>query len=127
MRPMKPHLSLRIQENNETINNTPIDDPFHHTTIRPSGWRAAWLVLTGRFELRVKVCGDNVAHAIWFNRKHLCSRCQVVEIGFPKDGSNASDPGYHHGEERLCEYCYYEKPLPEEYRTTKVLGLSNAR
>ena len=126
MRPMKPHLSIRIQENNATINNIPVDDPFHHTTIRPSGWRAAWLVLTGRFELRVKVCGDDVSHARWFSKQDLCSRCKIVRIDNPHHSGHV-DAGYHHGEDRLCEYCYYEKPLPPELTmsTSQAVGECN--
>lgn len=43
-----------------------IDDPFIRTVVRPAGWRTAWSVLCGRYEMHVCVDGSRAAHRAVF-------------------------------------------------------------
>lgn len=52
---------VTTRENGTLLRTQTIDDPFVHTTLRPTGWRAAWQVLRGRFELTVDVRGKHDA------------------------------------------------------------------
>jgi hypothetical protein len=49
------------EENGRLIHTQVIDDPFIRTTLRPRGWRTAWQVLRGKFELVIRVNGKHNA------------------------------------------------------------------
>lgn len=50
--------TLEIRENDQRVSFVRMPDPFHNTTIRVRGWRAAFAVLRGRCVLTVVVGGD---------------------------------------------------------------------
>lgn len=107
------HLVVRVRVDGEKVHERGIEDPFvtARTIVTLTFWE--WLCLLFRrprqIEVIVNVDGDGVATKRWFVGQDGCDRCAVT-IGFPHDGSNADDPGYHHGKERLCEACYYGTP-----------------
>lgn len=47
--------------------DTPLHDPFIHTTVHLRGWRVAWAVLRGRYKLFVRIRGTDEAHRAVFN------------------------------------------------------------
>lgn len=51
--------TLAVWEGNKRLSDETLPDPFHHTTIRPRGWRVAWAVLRRRYEVRVVVSADS--------------------------------------------------------------------
>lgn len=55
---MQPQYSIAIWENGGRLESKDMPDPFHTTTIRPRGLRAALAVLFGRYELQVMVNGS---------------------------------------------------------------------
>ena len=63
-------------------------------------------------EVRVHVRSNGVSQGRWFQGADICERCKRTRIDEPRHGPKA-DPGYHHGDERWCEGCYYEKPLDQ--------------
>jgi hypothetical protein len=113
---MPKHLCQITRIDGKETYRQQIADPFATTKVI-IGWNLwDWLrMLFSRpreIEVVVEIQGDGVATNRWFAGRDVCERCQRTAIGFPLDGSSAADPGYHHGEERLCERCYYG--LPDE-------------
>lgn len=108
---MKKHLQLETRMDDEKIHEMSINDPFLRTstTIEWSLWD--WLKMLFKRPRQTvivtRIIADDVAYKRWFSGVDACDRCAAV-IGYPHDGSNADDPGYHHGDERLCETCYYK-------------------
>lgn len=49
---------VETRENDRVLAREPIPDPFIHTKLHPRGWRAAWAVLRGRYEVSVLVSAD---------------------------------------------------------------------
>lgn len=113
----KNHMSIRTQIDHRTISNVPIEDPFHHTTVIVTFSLWEWIKMMFRWqrqvEVRVKVCADGVAIGRWFQGADICEKCKRFRIDEPLHGQNA-DPGYHHGNERWCQACYYEVPIPNQ-------------
>lgn len=113
----KKHMSVRVQVDGETTDNIPIEDPFHHTTVRVgiSFWN--WLKLLVKrpreIEVRVKIIHDGVALGRWFQGADICEKCKRARIDDARHGPHA-DPGYHHGDERWCEACYYDYPINDQ-------------
>ena len=113
---MQRHLRSEVWVNGEKTHSQPIDDPF--ATVKTevetvfSFWDRIKLLFTGRHTVSVRfhIQADGVATKRWFSCKDACERCAKT-IGYPHDGSNEDNPGYHHGEERLCEECYYNIPV----------------
>ena len=114
---MKNHLSVVTEVNGKEINEVPIEDPFHTTTVTHemewSFWD--WLKLIFKRKetvtLRVKVRSDGVSQGRWFQRAIICDKCRrnrIDDIRHPVE----HDHGYHHGDERWCEACYYDHPIP---------------
>lgn len=52
-----PAYTVEIRENGRRIALERIVDPFISTRVRPT-WKAAWAVLTGKYEVEVLVSGD---------------------------------------------------------------------
>lgn len=50
--------TVEVRENGKRLDIRPIEDPFVCTRVTAKGWRAAWAVLRGRFEVEVLVSGD---------------------------------------------------------------------
>lgn len=111
---MPQHLCQITRIDGVETHKQPIADPFATTKV-VVGWNLRdWLKMLFRrrreIEVVVKIQGDNVAIQRWFSGRDMCDRCHMEQIGFPHDGSSAADPGYHEGDERLCERCYYRLP-----------------
>jgi len=110
-------LKLETRVDGGKVHECPIDDPFIRasTVVGWSLWDWLKMLFQSPREITVttRVIGNGVAHKRWFNGTDACDRCESV-IGYPHDGSSAADHGYHHGEERLCNACYYgvSHPLP---------------
>lgn len=104
------HLSVCVKIDGQTVHEKSIEDPFVTTrsVVTLSIWE--WLCLLVKrprqIEFALNIRADGVAQKRWFAGQDACDRCATT-IGYPHDGSNASDPGYHHGSERLCEACFY--------------------
>lgn len=117
-RHMKNHLTCETWVNGEKTDSVGIEDPFVTTrcviVTDFSWWDRLKILFSGQWTTRVRfhIHGDTVAHKRWFAGQDGCDRCGAT-IGFPHDGSNADDPGYHHGDDRLCETCYYGYPQPK--------------
>lgn len=114
---MKRHMTLETDVDGKRVHTQDIDDPFLTTSTRV-GWNLwDWFKMLFKspreIVVRTRVHGDGVAHKRWFAGVDACEQCESV-IGFPHDGSSADDPGYHHGDKRLCGPCYYgtSHPLP---------------
>jgi hypothetical protein len=110
----KNHLRVVTEIDGKVTSNIRVEDPFAHTSVIV-GWNLwDWFKMlfsrSRELRIRVDIRGDGVAQARWFRGVDVCERCQRTPIGIPHDGSAAHDPGYHHGEERLCESCYYDYP-----------------
>jgi hypothetical protein len=121
----KKHLSIRVQVDGKTINDVPVEDPFHHSTIvHEIGW---WDLLRALFrggyrvEIRVKVVSDGVSQGRWFQGADICERCKRARIDGP--GQHETKPGYEHGDERWCEACYYKDPIPDMQNTLSMKGV----
>jgi hypothetical protein len=110
---MKRHLAVDVVVDQKTVHNQPIDDPFCTTRteldIRFSFWERIKLLFSASHRIQIihHIRGDSVAMKRWFAGQDGCDWCGAT-IGYPHDGSSAADPGYHHGDERLCETCYYK-------------------
>lgn len=118
---MKRHLKLETRVDDVKVHEQQIDDPFLRTQT-VIGWGVwDWLKMLFKSPREIvvvtHVIGDGVAHKRWFAGLDACDRCETT-IGYPHDGSSNADPGYHHGEERLCERCYYG--LPQEPEQAEV-------
>lgn len=129
---MKRHLKSQVWRDQTLVKETPIDDPFATVTVIV-GW-TFWGCLKLLFsrkrevEIQVKITGDGVAQKRWFEGVDVCEQCQSTNIGHPHDGSSASDPGYHSGDERICHDCYHNIPVMQTttgYRTTKEKAIEN--
>jgi len=122
---MKRHLSVVTWEDNKVLSEIPIDDPFHHTRInyevRLTLWERIKLLFAGRItaEFRVHVRSDGVSQGRWFQRAIICDKCKRNRIDDPRHPPE-HDHGYHHGDERWCEDCYYERTIE-----SKPTGLTN--
>lgn len=118
------HLCVRTFVSGALIHTQSVEDPFASTRVCVGLTFWEWLKLAfqrpRQIEVLVHVSGDQVANKRWFLGVDACDRCAAT-IGYPHDGSNADDPGYHHGNERLCESCYYGM-TPKE---SNPVGLSN--
>lgn len=113
---MKRHLKTVTHVDGAKIGEQPIDDPFANVNVvvRWTLWEWLKLLFTREMVVRVKVQADGVAIDRWFTGADTCERCCRVKIGQPHDGSNTSDPGYHHGDERWCHDCHYDIPKHQE-------------
>lgn len=88
----------------------PVQDPFHQTVFVCRWSLREWLKLLFDRRMYFSVCvrADNVAVQRWVQGADLCERCKQSRIDGP--GAHETDPGYHHGDERLCQKCYYDEP-----------------
>ena len=119
---MKKHLSVEVWTDQNAAgvfkksHEQAIDDPFVNTTTVTHWSLLSWFLMLFRgrtHTVRFHIHGDSVAMKRWFAGQDGCDRCGQT-IGFPHDGSSAADPGYHHGDERICEDCYYgREPAPK--------------
>lgn len=108
---MKRHLSVVTFRDGKKESEQPVCDPFHTTnvTIGFSLWDVVKMMFGKReTTVRVSVVADNVAYKRWFQGQDTCERCLQTKIG-PEPGVHPTEPGYHHGEERWCQACYYEE------------------
>lgn len=105
------HLNLKTWRDGVKVGvNVPIADPFHRTEVVCSWSLWDWFKMLFRRKretvITVMVGGDSVAMKRWFQGQDTCERCQTRKIG-PLPGVHETEPGYHHGNERWCEDCYY--------------------
>ena len=110
----KRHLRSVFWVDDEKVDDLPIEDPFVSVRagveIQFSLWDRIKLLWTGRHvvHIRYHIESDPVAQRRWFNGTDVCEWC-YTKIG---DSYTQGDPGYHHGDERICEACYYKHPIP---------------
>lgn len=109
----KRHLYTVVYVDDEKIAETPIEDPFAtiKTVIVLTFWEWLKLFWKRQIEVRSHIRSDGVALGRWFQGADICEKCKHAVIGYPNDGSSAANPGYHHGDERWCEACYYSAPV----------------
>lgn len=121
---MERHLSVVTWVDNKMIREVKVEDPFHHTTVihEWSLWDWFKMLFRGRrIEVRVHVRSDGVSQGRWFQRAIICDHCRRNRIDDPHHPPE-HDHGYHHGDERWCEDCYYEKPI-----VPKTMGLCDGK
>lgn len=115
---MKNHLWVETRVDGKTIDRVPVDDPFHTTRVTHEFEWSLWdwfkMLFTRKASvtLVVHVGSDGVSQGRWFQRAIICDKCERARIDDPRHP--AHDCGYHHGDERWCEDCYYEKPISVE-------------
>jgi hypothetical protein len=112
---MNRHLNVKVYRDGEKVGiNVPIADPFHCTDVICSWSLWEWFKMLFRRKretvIRVVVDGDSVAMKRWFQGQDTCERCLQTKIG-PLPGVHETESGYHHGDERWCEECYYADPV----------------
>lgn len=120
---MKRHLRIETRRDGELVEPAVrVCDPFHVTNVVIAWSLWDWLKLLFCRErstsVRVSVVADSVALRRWFQGQDTCERCRQVKIG-PLPGVHETEPGYHHGDERWCEQCYYGYE-PEESVTAEI-------
>lgn len=119
---MKRHLKVETWIGEKKIGDQQIDDPFITTRVELEMtfgfWELIKLAFTSRKHhetVRVHVVGDDVSMKRWFNGEDCCEHCGA-KIG-PALGVHETEPGYHHGDERICENCYYGFDMPKESKS----------
>lgn len=63
----KPQFQLNVTESGKLLSRQPLHDPFHNTTIKVKGWRAAWAVLTKGIDYVIQIGGTREAQEVVFN------------------------------------------------------------
>jgi len=122
---MKRHLAIETRQDGKLLEPVvAVCDPFHRTKV-VVGWSLwDWLKMLFRRDrsvtIEVRVRADGVAIKRWFQGQDTCEKCQDVKIG-PLPGVHETEPGYHHGDERWCETCYYREEIPASVAMTAML------
>jgi hypothetical protein len=121
----KRHLWVVTDVDCKDVRTVAVEDPFHTTHVIVGwtfwGWLRMLFSRKREIDVRVKVRADEVALGRWFQGADICEHCKRQRIDGP--GQHKTKPGYEHGDERCCETCYYEKPIPPSNQM--AIGQSN--
>lgn len=111
----KNHLWLVTQTGDEPRKSVPIEDPFHTTRIEVelvwSFWDWLKMIFNRRERVKVlvKVQSDGCSQGRWFQGADICENCLRSRLT-----GHSTKPGYESHGMRVCEDCYYERPIKTE-------------